>query len=89
MYNADVRRLLKMAGEETVNRMVGHRGDYWEQGMLTKKNVQGHITCTALDGRVGECVSCSIYEARPRSCRSFKAGSEECKLARQEAGVQG
>lgn len=30
---------------------------------------------------------CSIYDSRPDVCRRFKAGSEQCRRARDRAGV--
>lgn len=42
--------------------------------------------CVALEGVVGSCVSCKIYEARPSACRSFKAGSPLCLEAREAKG---
>lgn len=41
--------------------------------------------CTALTGEIGACVSCSIYENRPRVCATFPSGSEGCKNARLRA----
>lgn len=38
--------------------------------------------CIALEGAVGEAVSCSIYENRPAACRSYVAGAGQCELAR-------
>lgn len=83
----DQDRLLPIFDEEELDRLVGHRHDRWQASLRTKENVQGHITCIALDGRVGECVSCSIYESRPDACRHFKSGSLECRAAREEAGL--
>ena len=39
--------------------------------------------CIALQGTVGACVSCKIYEARPQACRNFQPGSPLCLEARQ------
>ncbi len=38
--------------------------------------------CAALLGTVGETVGCGIYARRPRICRTFEAGSDECLSAR-------
>ena len=42
--------------------------------------------CVALEGVVGSCTSCKIYESRPSACRSFKAGSPLCVEARAAKG---
>ena len=39
--------------------------------------------CVALQGEVGNCVSCAIYEARPAACRNFQKGSQLCLEARK------
>lgn len=43
--------------------------------------------CTALRGRLGQAVHCTIYEDRPRGCRQVEAGSERCLQYRAERGV--
>lgn len=43
--------------------------------------------CAALTGRIGERVSCAIYEWRPSPCREFEAGSEACQRARARHGL--
>ncbi len=40
--------------------------------------------CIALDGKVGECVSCTIYENRPFVCRTFEVGGSMCKKLRND-----
>lgn len=44
--------------------------------------------CIALDGRVGECVRCTIYPLRPQSCRAFEAGSDRCHAIRRMYGLE-
>jgi Fe-S-cluster containining protein len=44
--------------------------------------------CVALDGRLGQRVSCSIYELRPPACRAVKPGSRECRRDRRERGIE-
>lgn len=39
--------------------------------------------CVALEGKVGACVSCKIYESRPEACRKFLPGSFLCLEARK------
>lgn len=43
--------------------------------------------CVALEGRVGEQVSCSIYSLRSSTCREFEAGTESCNQARANFGL--
>jgi len=83
----DVRQLRLAYDEDEVARIVGGLDDPMEQGLKTKVNCQGHVTCIVLDGKVGERCSCSIYEHRPETCIDFKPGGDCCKLAREEAGI--
>ncbi|CEI52477.1 Ferredoxin [Acinetobacter bereziniae] len=39
--------------------------------------------CIALDGVVGQQVSCTIYEQRSSSCKEVQAGDAQCAKARQ------
>ena len=43
--------------------------------------------CSALEGTIGEAVSCSVYSNRPSICRTFDMGGDCCRLAREEAGL--
>ena len=45
--------------------------------------------CVALEGKLGQRVSCTIYEMRPASCRIVKPGSKECRRDRRERGISG
>ncbi len=51
------------------------------------------LRCTALRGRIGEAVSCAIYEFRPSACREFAPlaavgrGDEACDEARRCHGL--
>ena len=45
-------------------------------------NAQGETACVALAGKVGEEVSCLVYDDRPEACRRFEAGSMACEMAR-------
>jgi Fe-S-cluster containining protein len=67
----DIRRLRLAYDPQAVKNMIALPDDIYERGLATKKNSQGHIVCTALDGLVKEECSCGIYEARPRACREF------------------
>lgn len=72
--------------------------DYWE---ITKQGDNRELTvdrcmklkeedfsCTALDGTVGEEVTCLIYEDRPKMCRTFEAGSDRCHAVRRAVGIE-
>ncbi|BCX71981.1 hypothetical protein F938_04391 [Acinetobacter bereziniae LMG 1003 = CIP 70.12] len=39
--------------------------------------------CIALDGVVGQQVSCTMYEQRSSSCKEVQAGDAQCAKARQ------
>jgi Fe-S-cluster containining protein len=39
--------------------------------------------CIALDGVIGQQVSCSMYEHRSSSCKQVQAGDSQCAKARQ------
>ena len=43
--------------------------------------------CVALAGEIGQCVSCTIYEARPSPCREFDVEHAACNQARQRFGL--
>lgn len=57
-------------------------------------NDKHHPKCTALMGRVGHLVNCSIYQNRPSPCRNFKASYENgkheprCDEARAKHGLK-
>lgn len=72
--------------------------DYWD---ITVEGENSEITvdrfvrrnsetfaCTALDGIIGEQVSCRIYEKRPRICHLFEAGSDKCHALRRAFGFE-
>jgi uncharacterized protein len=40
--------------------------------------------CAALQGRIGETTSCSIYAVRPEVCRTCMPGDAECAMARKK-----
>ncbi|GGF62132.1 YkgJ family cysteine cluster protein [Alteromonas lipolytica] len=43
--------------------------------------------CVALTGKIGQQVSCDIYENRSSTCREFAAGSADCLKARLKHGI--
>jgi len=47
----------------------------------------GTHECVALIGRVGDSVSCGIYDRRPQACRSFEPGSDGCLQCRAHHGL--
>ena len=50
--------------------------------------------CVALEGEIGQCVRCAIYERRPGPCRDFAPyaplgiGDDACDRARRRHGLQ-
>ncbi len=45
------------------------------------------VRCVNLEGEVGSCVSCRIYEQRATPCRSVEMGDEKCLQARAAHGM--
>ena len=43
--------------------------------------------CVALDGEIGRCVACSIYDGRPSPCRELEPGCDACERARARHGL--
>jgi len=43
--------------------------------------------CHALDGQVGQSVSCRLYALRPSPCRELQPGEEKCNRARARHGL--
>lgn len=43
--------------------------------------------CIALQGTVGEGVSCSIYAHRPSPCHEVQVGDDQCQRARAKHGL--
>lgn len=48
---------------------------------------QPNPRCCALEGEVGERVSCQIYAERSSTCREFEAGDAHCDAARARHGL--
>ncbi len=72
---------------------------YWEdansQYRIMKGTTHKHLPkCIALKGRIGDFVSCEIYESRPSPCKHFSASYEygihqiRCDEARAKHGLQ-
>lgn len=45
------------------------------------------VRCVALQGTVGQQVSCSVYAQRPSPCRDVQMGDEQCAKARRKHGL--
>jgi Fe-S-cluster containining protein len=58
-----------------------------KKGEVHMRLVGVNQRCCALTGRIGEEVSCSIYEHRPGVCRRVKPGDEWCIKVRIERGI--
>lgn len=43
--------------------------------------------CAALQGRLGQRVSCRVYAQRPRDCRRVQPGDAACLRSRRERGI--
>lgn len=54
--------------------------------MLPRNMENGH--CANLDGAIGNHVSCTIYNERPKVCHDFEAGSDRCHEYRRIYGVE-
>jgi Fe-S-cluster containining protein len=59
------------------------------QGERHMKLVGREQRCVALEGELGDFVSCSIYLLRPPGCRAVEPGSPECRRDRRERGIDG
>lgn len=74
--------LLQMTGvpETHTEKLDAHR-------VAMRGTNQKQPRCLCLQGKVGEAVSCAVYEQRPSPCREFDAGSERCLKARMAHGL--
>lgn len=59
-----------------------------QQAELHLKLTGAEERCAALQGPLGERVSCTIYELRPAGCRKVEAGGKRCLQYRRERGIQ-
>ncbi len=69
--------------------------DYWDVVINNEIVVDRFVrrdsenfACVALDGTIGEDVSCRIYENRPKMCHLFEAGSDKCHALRRIYGFE-
>lgn len=82
---ADVARLLPA---ERLHVLPRPRGEYVGDLLTVTGRPDNLCACCFLAGRIGENVSCMIYERRPQGCRDFENGSQACLDARAKAGVK-
>lgn len=54
---------------------------------MRRKEEDGWQKCKALEGNVGQSVTCTVYDKRPSACSGFDPGSPQCLHIRQWAGV--
>lgn len=52
--------------------------------LRTKRASASALVCACLKGNPGGKVGCMVYSVRPRACRIFEPGSEDCLEARRE-----
>lgn len=50
---------------------------------LKSKEEDGWKKCIALEGNVGQNVTCTVYQKRPSACNGFDPGSEMCIYVRK------
>ena len=43
--------------------------------------------CVALQGVIGQAVTCTVYPQRPSPCREVEPGDDKCTRARQRHGL--
>lgn len=48
---------------------------------------QSEPRCRALDGAIGQAVSCLVYPRRPSPCRELQPGEDKCNRARTRHGL--
>ena len=52
------------------------------------KRRKGDFACSQLEGELGVKVTCGVYENRPKTCRTFEAGSDRCHAIRRAYGLE-
>lgn len=48
---------------------------------------QKPVRCIALQGNIGQAVTCQIYDKRSSTCQSVQIGDDHCQKARQTWGL--
>ena len=67
--------------------------EYWDitvDDVVVERVIGRDLTtgwCVNLEGKLGESISCRIYEDRPNICRVFEAGSDRCLEYRRMYGI--
>ena len=74
---ADIRRL-------PINYLSIHK-KFQLPVLRDKPRYHGGAACIALAGRIGQKVSCTVYEDRPLYCRTAVPGDKACKQAIRRA----
>lgn len=67
--------------------ITGKNGEAFTVNRLIRRDGETGY-CAALKGEPGKFVSCSIYDERPRTCRSFEAGSDTCHALRRNFNLE-
>jgi len=57
------------------------------QGVWHMRLVGEDQRCAALRGKLRRSVQCAIYADRPSACRQVQAGTEACRKARADIGM--
>lgn len=81
--------------EQTPLAVPAELTEHYTQFKLSMKGTgnKHHCRCVALEGKVGEGATCSIYSLRPSPCRDFEASFEDgtqkprCDYARAKYGL--
>ena len=71
--------IASVAGQPAVGPAIKTR---WRKARAGPMRGIRMCSCAALKGDVMKKVECSIYDVRPRICRTFVPGSEACRHAR-------
>ena len=57
------------------------------RGVWHLKLVGAEQRCAAVEGKLGERVTCAIYAERPHGCHTVEAGDRRCRQYRRERGL--
>ncbi|GAC1448072.1 MAG: hypothetical protein NVSMB9_30890 [Isosphaeraceae bacterium] len=83
------RRLFNEAGEDAWERLRWERPELFAELLAEDQGLQARggpffgTPCLWYDGETGRC---RHHESRPRACREFAIGGEDCRDARRRAG---
>ena len=74
----------------SVRRMMGYfSDDHFDMRRMARVQLpapkESHSQCVAFGGEIGRDCRCKIYQNRPKVCREFEPGSDDCLQARREA----